>query len=65
MEVSRRAVLTTVMAFAGLLLTARAARAIDATAIETDLAITIDGVEQRAGSATRSASSRCRRRASR
>jgi CubicO group peptidase (beta-lactamase class C family) len=49
MEVSRRAVLMTVMAFAGVLLTAGAARAIDATAIETDLAITIDGVEKRVG----------------
>jgi CubicO group peptidase (beta-lactamase class C family) len=49
MEVSRRAVLTTAMAFAGVLLTGRAARAIDPAAIETDLAITIDGAEKRVG----------------
>ena len=50
MEMSRRAVLPTLMAFAaGVLLTSRAARAADPAAIETDLAITIDGVEKRVG----------------
>jgi CubicO group peptidase (beta-lactamase class C family) len=50
MEMSRRAVLPTLMAFAaGLLVTSGAARTADPAAIETDLAITVGGVEKRVG----------------
>jgi hypothetical protein len=50
MEMSRRAVLPTLMAFAaGVLLTSGAARAADPAAIETNLAVTIGGVEKRVG----------------
>jgi hypothetical protein len=48
MEMSRRAVLPTLMAFAAGFI-ARSARAADPAAIETDLALTIDGAEKRVG----------------
>ncbi len=50
MEMSRRAVLPTLMAFAAsLLVTSGDARAADPAAIETNLAVTIGGVEKRVG----------------
>jgi CubicO group peptidase (beta-lactamase class C family) len=48
MEMSRRAVLPTLMAFAAGFIF-RSARAADPAAIEIDLALTIDGVEKRVG----------------
>jgi len=48
MEMSRRAVLPTLIAFAAGFIS-RSARAADPAAIEIDLAVTIDGVEKRVG----------------